>query len=256
MVATTILDQHWKELRSNLQTISSQIRSCDRLRKTHPPRYASYLWHSLTDTGSPAWCHYSQGIGQAIRQIHDFYGWKAKGTAAKRGVCSGALYRSGGYLGTDMGLRNGSKSSNRNVHIEHTVPIAIVSSALRSQIGRNASVSDMYDCLLKLSVCTALSDVEERCLRQCGIPNHRHPAFDSTGKPIDDKPFRRYEKLQVRDQTFQIFNVVTGEPIELSEFTFDDHVKTMLLAVERLSGLGTANNIFRLSVWNNAFQQG
>lgn len=196
--------------------------------QTHPPRYAGFLWCSLSGQPVSSSDQVSSGRSHAIRQIHDFYGWKAKGRVGRRGVCSGAFYRSAEYMATDLQARDGSKGPNRNIHIEHSVPTRVQLKALARR--DFDAPADLHDFLIRNSVCSALSFEEQRLMDRAGVARSTHPAFNEAGELIVDRPFPflRYRPL-VR-HGFRLFNVVTGKEIDIEVFSFDDHFKTLKAA--------------------------
>ena len=67
--------------------------------------------------------------------------------------------------------RNGTKKPGaRNIHIEHTVPIAVLVSALGANCADFESPSPMHRFLIRYSVCTAFGRDEEVSLQDAEIP--------------------------------------------------------------------------------------
>ncbi len=171
---------------------------------------------------------YGQSPGQAIRQIHDFYGWMAK--AGRRGHCAGTLYRTSGFMQVDLGARNGTRlPGKRNIHIEHTVPVKCLQAMLMLEIRGIRSPAELHDVLVKHSVCTAFSHAEERAMNGL-VLRDSSPAFDRNGNAIGNCPFLRYRPLVDKLDNFAIYNVVTGLPVDIETFTFEDHRRTLRCA--------------------------
>lgn len=174
----------------------------------------------------------SGGIGHTIRQVHNFYGWKAANK--DRGQCSGTLYRTRGYLEKPPEKRDGSKGPGRNIHLEHTVPVNVLEKNLRWNCEQNQQMSEQefHRLLIDHSICTAFSHTEQNWLGQANVPHMHNGAFcNDTGARVHDYPFRRYlplvENAKKQNSTFEIYNIINGEQIDLEKFTFADHVDTL-----------------------------
>jgi hypothetical protein len=102
-----LLEVHHRDLLSALEAARSALDSALSPR-SHPLRYSTFLFAVYRDHPIETQDRFT--CGHAIRQIHDFYGWKAKGWDT-RGCCAGALYRTERYIQLPL-------------HIEHTVPVA------------------------------------------------------------------------------------------------------------------------------------
>jgi hypothetical protein len=210
-------------------------------KKMRPPRFATYLWHLFRKESIPADVLFNDSPGQAVRKIHDFYGWKAKETAEKRGLCSGALYRTAGYMAHAPNARVGRKGQDRTVHIEHSVPIADLRRLLERHANHFDTPGALHNFLILHSVATALSQEEEDHMKGGTVKSSRNIAFQNTGERTGDHPFLRYKPLLEKGIDFRIFNIVTGEEINIETFTFEDHRSTLLAASDLCgsqSGLG------------------
>jgi len=175
----------------------------------------------------------------------------AKGTAEKLGLCSGALYRSARNLAIDPEKRNGSSATHeQNVHIEHTVPINVLWKALKYYISRFAAPTDLHEFLIHHSECAGLHKCEEFALDDAGVGRRRSPAFGQEGKRIGDHPFLRYKPLALKDKEFRVFNVVSGEEIDIEKFTFGDHVDTLRAASRTASAHFRGIGIYSLERFN------
>lgn len=233
---------HGAELRNVLADVTRSIDANPRGRQTDPPRYVRFLWSSLRGERVAPNDHVNGGPNHAIRQIHDFYGWKAKDAAARRGVCAGALYRSAGYMSIDHTVRDGSKGRNRTVHIEHSIPVAVLVKAIRHHLASFATPSDLHYFLVCHSICAALSYQEELTLRG-RVANSRSQAFDGNGNLCGDYPFMRYQPLVDQRIGFRLFNVVSGQEIQLDQFKFSDHVSTLEKASRQIAQSDNCRNM-------------
>ena len=224
-----VLRFHREELLSVLTEIASALEAIEK--KGHPRAHVKKLLDHYRGTSKiivlTGW-----RLGHAVRQVHDFYGWKAKGDVRRRGLCSGALYRTAAYLRIPKNARCGSRLG-KTVHIEHTVPVAVLTKSLRHESRDFVSPERLHHHLMRLSVCTAMSFNEEQLLRKTP---HRppHPAFDDEGLQIGDLPFSRYANLTRIHPDFRVYNVLTGDRLNLSKFTFADHTGALRFAAAQV----------------------
>ncbi len=229
---------HQKELSNVLIDILARINGPNR--RTFPSRYSSYLWHKLGDQPIPALVNVDQGVNHAIRQIHDFYGWMAR--HGRNGNCAGTLYRSLDFMQISPSERNGSKSSKRNIHIEHTVPVATLNNYLTNSINKFSSPESLHWNLIQHSICVGLSYIEEKQLSLAAVAKSSNDAFASDGHLVHDFPFRRYLPMAAyaksRNCDFVIIDITTGKEIDLENFTFTDHQESL----ERAAQYATSHN--------------
>jgi hypothetical protein len=236
--------RHKEELQKVLLHVMQLIEHPPTRVQTHPPRYARLLWSELRGESNvdcdkvPNW---------PIRRIHDFYGWKAKEHVNKRGVCAGALYRSARYLMIPQGERSGCKR-RQNVHIEHTVPVAVLMKALRHRILSFATPSALHGFLMHHSICTALSYEEKGRLSSAGVSTARTPAFYDDGQ-VGDFPFMRYMALADEDHDFRLFNIVSGQEIEIAKFSFADHYKALVGASRLVMPDADGDTVYSLAAF-------
>lgn len=227
---------HLEELVSVLKTVKHE--AAGRPKKRHPSRFSHSIWHDLTAGKVNPWCLDPQGINHSIRQVHDFYGWMAK--HGPNGTCAGTLYRTHEFMRIERAKRNGTKQEDRrNVHIEHTVPVASLILALRNERKKFTNPIALHRFLMGHSVCVAFSYDEERALGSAGVAASTNDVFDSAGKRVHDHPMKRYAPLRAHGRwkkDFHIVNVVTGETIDLETFTFADHLETLAQASRRALG--------------------
>lgn len=231
-----------------LVKMSAETRRCGAL--THPPRYARLLWSRLCGERPAPEDDLNAAEDHVIRQIHDFYGWKAKDAVKRKGVCAGSLYRSAAYLSLPPLTRTGSKygAQPKNVHIEHTVPVSILLKHLRRQVWSKRSPSALHDHLIDHSICTAVTEQEKAALSSYGVSNHDHPEFSVQTGSLGQFPFMRYLPAR-RLATFQVFNVITGQPVDFAKFTYRDHLATLVAASALILDSATpAQNLYRFDV--------
>lgn len=206
----------------------------------HPTRWATLLFlivQDLKKIPTKLDCH--GGANHAIRQLHDFYGWKAKDTVLQRGVCSGALYRSSGYLRLAPESRCGAKDpERRSVHIEHTVPASCLEKVIHHYRPSIRSPQALHDFLISYSISAAFTHDEERLMQKqyANVPGKRTSCFDETGAEVEDRPFARYKRLARYEPEFRIYSMLTLEPIDLENFTFRDHRNHLRGMALKLSG--------------------
>jgi hypothetical protein len=185
-------------------------------------KFESLLEH-INNLQSP-----NKKINDRIRRIHDFYGWMAKENRI-RGLCAGAIYRSEKFLKMKKEERIGIIRNNINIHIEHTIPVSDLVNNLKyvnsSKDKKFNSSSDLHEHLLLHSITAALTHAEKLQMSKARIPQRRNEAFHIDGEKVGDYPFRRYLKL--KEYNFKIFNVMSGEEIDLDKFTFSDHKKAI-----------------------------
>lgn len=174
-----------------------------------------------------------------VRRLHDFYGWMAKHDDV-RGCCAGALYRTAGFMAIPPNNRVGRKLG-QNIHIEHTVPIAVLLKALRACSSNFESLCKMHQFLINHSVCTAFTVEERNWLGEAKIPPNKNEAFNDDGGQLHEYPFRRYLPLIEQGRDFRVINVVTGKEVDLKSFSFSDHAATLAEASRMVTGLDDAS---------------
>ncbi|MGS2742573.1 hypothetical protein ACU6TU_03120 [Halomonas sp. LS-001] len=226
------ISEHNKELREVLQVIKNDVsRQC--ALKRFPTRYSKSILSHLK--GNQVDNH---SIGLSIRKIHDFYGWMAK-EELKRGQCAGALYRTLGYLNIDRKNRDGTQGVGRNVHIEHTVPVRALLRSISFNLSNFKSESELHNFLIDRSVCVAFSHSEEKKLNVSGVHASDNEAFSRDGLQVHNYPFRRYlplaEYAEKAGFEFEVYNVVSGKKVDLYNYSFQDHQKTLNIASSYVS---------------------
>ncbi len=164
--------------------------------------------------------------GGIIRGIHDFFGWKAKGGLNNRGLCSGAIYTSEQFKKVPNKIRSGKRRGG-NIHIEHTIPVKVLSSVLWESRKELRSSKDVFQKIMRFSVCTAVTREEEIKINKYGSGGRKdHPSFmNDTNRILRDRdilPFIRYYETGTT-----VLNVITGEKINFCEFSIEDHTKLL-----------------------------
>jgi hypothetical protein len=156
-------------------------------------------------------------FSMSLRHGHNLFGWKAGDTLLKRGLCSGAIYRTELFMEIEQHARCGSKGPNKNVHIEHTVPIAELNRQwITYRQTHQPTIAVAYAWTLCHSVSTAFHMSE-----MGGVKGYegKTDAFDPTSSWFN-RPFMRYTKMAVMPT---IWNVLSGEKIDHQTWTFEDH---------------------------------
>jgi hypothetical protein len=177
--------------------------------------------------------------------IHNKYQWWAN---AKGGVCQGTLYRSANYMAIPLNQRYGGNGDKKNVHLEHTMPGSQLGEEIRNKYNQWNALTELHQFLMNFSVCTALTHDEKKSLESAGVNNDTNLEFC---KGLVGKPFLRY-KPAVDMFGLRIFNVVTCDPINIDEFTFNDHVEMLVRASQLAQALppplahNVSTNIFYL----------
>ena len=252
----SLLNDHQNELIRILNDVCKDINiSKARFRKKYPPSLASFLWHLFKVLPIPDEVLLKdRDLSQAIRKIHDFYGWKAKDTPITRGHCSGALYRTRSFMLLSADQRVGTKDrATRTVHIEHSVPVGQIFKLLPHHVHEFETPSELHNFIMRHSVTTALSYEEENNMKGT-VPASRHSGFEKTGARADDYPFIRYRPLAQKHKDFVIYNGVSGDEINIDRFTYEDHMKTLIsasiLCGSTLPGLGIYDgDLFNRAAW-------
>lgn len=155
-------------------------------------------------------------ISDRIRKFHDFYGWMAKGESTNLGVCSGTFFRSSGYLSIPPKDRSGKQIDKYNeygVHVEHSVPVKVLQNILIKNIDDDSKPEDVFKYIVKYSICTGFSRVNERNNINKGWGS-MHPDFNKDGaapNPDSVKPFARYST------DIQIYSMLTGNKVKLTD---------------------------------------
>jgi hypothetical protein len=165
-------------------------------------------------------------FAMSFRHSHNLFGWKAGDTLPKSGLCSGAIYRTEKFMQIAQDIRCGSKGPMRTVHIEHTVPIAELNRQwidYRSKC--DPDLPQVYAWLLCHSVTTAFH-IDE----MGGIKGYERKtdAFDPASGWFN-RPFMRYG---MKDDVPAVWNVLSGEPIDIETWTFADHFEQVVKLFE------------------------
>lgn len=163
-------------------------------------------------------------FAMSFRHSHNLFGWKAGDTLPKLGLCSGAIYRTEQFIEITQDARSGSRGPDRNVHIEHTVPIAELNRQwIEYRRKHQPGLAEVYAWMLCHSVTTAFH-IDE----MGGIKGYesKTDAFDPTSSWFN-RPFMRYS---MKDVVPTVWNVLSGERIDIETWTFANHFEQ----IERL----------------------
>lgn len=234
MASKSVIEEHHRELIEVLEQVKRDVEGENRP-KSFPTHLSPWIFKHLRGEVQDA-----KKIRQAIRHVHDFYGWMAR-TGSKRGKrsnCAGALYRTHGFLSIKRrdGTRRKKINNTRNIHIEHTVPVKVLKAALMAKLSQFSTVEKLHRFLIERSICVAFSHEEECLLRDVGIHPSKNPAFDQDGRQLHNFPFQRYRPLKKHRKRFGVVNVVDGKEIDLENFTIADHAATLKKASRLVSG--------------------
>ena len=159
--------------------------------------------------------------GSDVRQFHDKFGFKAKGTLKTGGLCAGAIFRTSAFITTEH--RSGSRR-DQNIHIEHTVPIADLVTLLKGYLLDMPTSPAAF--VLKYSVATAMLKTQTQYL----TGYKRNMSALNPSCDWFNRPFMRYERLMEHDD---VWNVWTGEKVSTS-FSFNDHLELLCRIVTEL----------------------
>lgn len=166
---------------------------------------------------------HTKWINSCVRQIaHDNLGWCAikKGRRNVLGHCAGTLYRSEKFMSIPIDIRVGN-GKQRNIHIEHTIPAVQL---IRLMVGKikkdpNVKATEIMKFIIERSVVAALSKEEQSAMKGC---------VDPKNNDCLEYPFRRYlglkERLARQGKTFNLYEIVSGEPINLESFSLQSHM--------------------------------
>jgi hypothetical protein len=132
----------------------------------------------------------------------------------------------------DASNRNGSRTPElRTIHIEHTVPVRVLGNLLKFEWAKEQlDENHLLHLLMSNSICVAMDHKqEESFMKKAGVPVDSNVAYqlDGSRNLKNPYPFLRYKALKDKDQNFRVFNVVSGQEIDIQKFTFRDHEETL-----------------------------
>lgn len=177
--------------------------------------------------------------GHYIRQYHNVLGYRAGMGLSEGGLCAGCLYRTEAFIKLPQDLRTGKKQHPAHltkVHVEHTIPVAVLSSAI-DRMGPalwNAKAAGEY--LLANSIATAMLEPEGQMPKGDERPDalvlsgysQKTGAFVE-GHQHFGRPFMRYTARASRPR---IFNVLTSVEIDVETFTMTDFRNDLQLLLQ------------------------
>jgi hypothetical protein len=212
---------HWKgRLKKNPDWISEKLKVVEKI--------------LLASNGDEA---AQKSLSSYLRQLHDKFGFKAKGPLKQGGFCAGAIFRTRVFIETEQ--RNGSEV-DQSVHIEHTFPI----NELKAEIikGRLPNYVETLTWLLKHSVATAFRQDEKN-----HVNGKRAKSSDALNAASTEfsKPFLRYEMLHGADGV--VWNVFDGREVDPHKFTFQDHLEIVMRLLEEAGATKTMLSAIRVS---------
>jgi hypothetical protein len=165
-----------------------------------------------------------QSIRSDLRYFHDSLGYKAKDTLDKGGLCAGAIFRTEKFIETAQ--RSGARGAGKTAHIEHTVPINNLETAIINS--RFSGYSELLVWLLKHSVTTAFHEHEKKFLAK---KEHHSNALNLASVEYQ-KPFMRYQDLFRSGGV--VWNVLDGTKIDPHAFTFEDHLAVVIKLLKKV----------------------
>ncbi len=234
--------KHMEEYSNSVKVIENKIPKNklpgNPLDGIHPVSIAEILLKNLKECQSAE--DYNTSLNSSTgsmkaRNAHDFFGWMAKqgkNQQYKLGACKGTIYRSDNYMNIPLDKRNGSKPKDtpNHVHIEHTIPVNVILRYIwniyNKDIGRFSDLlmkKKLYEDFISVSVCTALTEDEEKTIGISKALKKEHPDFEGRKIRTDlmaVRPFKRYDF----SKGLKIYEMITGSEINPETFTLKDHV--------------------------------
>lgn len=192
--------------------------------RTSPPRYIASLCDAAGERALHPDLRCKQGLGHVVRQIHDFYGWKAKGSPENRGVCAGTLYRSVGFMRLNVADRVGARVPKditrgiKNIHIEHTVPVGSITTWIKKSASAGCEHAALHGWIIGRSVCTAITEHQRLVLADAEKEKTTVRTVER-----DHLPFTRYQGVFGTGGDHDIYDVTTGNRVDFSRFSYEDH---------------------------------
>lgn len=161
-------------------------------------------------------------LGQSIRRFHNQLGYQAWGSPEDGGQCAGCLYKSAAFIGVAAEDRRSREEDGQpiTIHLEHTIPVATWTGRLQGLVDRGASRDEILRVVLANSIAVGVHFMQRHGdgnLVKPGLNAHSH--VFTPGHEDEGLPFRRYR--EVDDPGYKIFNVVTGEQVNLQTHTLE-----------------------------------
>jgi len=158
-----------------------------------------------------------KAISNDLRKFHDRFGWMAK-ESSSAGKCAGALYRTQAFIQLPSDERIGKKRG-QTVHIEHTVPVNVLSMRWLEvrKGGQEQELMPTFAWVMHHTVATAFHQDERMSLK--GVS--KSTDCFAEGAPGFGRPFKRYSGLF--HQGGQVWDVYNGALIEPDLFSLSDH---------------------------------
>ncbi len=124
--------------------------------------------------------------------------------------------------------RTNREAAHQNIHLEHTLQVSQFRTELWPCRPQEEAAAVRY--LMKYTPTTAMTYHEKGTLGRGDGRNHRNGALDDG--PTRNQPFARYRVLQ--DSV--VWNVFRRKPIDLMNYSFDDHFETIRDLVVNVDG--------------------
>lgn len=190
--------------------------------KTPDPCAAPFLQLARLAKGSTD----KKAISNDLRKIHDRFGWMAK-ESSLAGKCSGALYRTQAFIQLPSDERIGKKRG-QTVHIEHTVPVNVLSMRWLEvrKSGQEQELMPTFAWVMHHTVATAFHQDEQKTLN--GVS--KSTDCFAEGTPGFGRPFKRYSRLY--HQGGQVWDVYNGALVEPDMFSLDNHFANVVALAE------------------------
>ena len=161
-------------------------------------------------------------LGQSIRRFHNFLGYQAWGVVEEGGKCAGCLYRSGKFIGVEPEERRSKEQDDLpvSIHLEHLIPVVTMRERLKEMVASGAACNEILRFVLRRSIAVGVHRAQRDGADALVKPGlHAHSHVFTQGHEDVGLPFRRYRELEGLDN--KIFNVHTGQTINLNTFTLD-----------------------------------
>jgi hypothetical protein len=190
-------------------------------------------WRHIVGKGILACGFKCPTSGDQIRRRHNQLGWRAtrkmvEGGRVSLGNCSGAIYRTLRFINIPPACRNGTLANHannsptdvcRNIHIEHTIPVAALAQHINNTPIRQEcykTISPEVFWFLSNSVVTAFHRSEKTVIKT-GFHSRTEAFAECKGNY--KFPFHRYKS----DDGFKIYDILNRKIVDFKIFTMDHH---------------------------------
>lgn len=172
-----------------------------------------------------------------IRKFHDILGYMAKDGPESGGKCAGCLYRSGSFMQLKQPHRISTRKNSSlktTIHLEHLIPVVVLRNKLQELVARHAAREEILRFVLASSIAVGVHFMQrdgDDALVRPGL--HANSHVFTPGHEEEGLPFRRYREID--DLGYKIFNVVTGEQVNLQIHTLEQ-ARADLIELVKQSG--------------------